>query len=60
MFIKEIDEVEEMLELQQENKFEISDILAKRPRLVNKHSLIIFVQKVIFRLIDLTIDKIQK
>lgn len=60
MFIKEIDEVEEMLELQQENEVEMSDILAKRPRLVNKHSLITFVQKVMFRLMDLTIDEIQK
>ena len=60
MFIKEIDDVEEMLELQQENEVEMSDILAKRPRLVNKHGLITFVQKVMFRLMDLTIDEIQK
>lgn len=60
MFIKEIDEVEEILELQQDNEVEMSDILAKRPRLLNKHGLITFVQRVMFRLIDLTVDEIQK
>ena len=60
MFIKEIDDVEEMLELQQDNEVEISHILAKRPRLVNKQTLIAFVQRVMFRLIDLTIEEIQK
>lgn len=49
-----------MLELQQDNEVEMSHILAKRPRLVNKHTLITFVQKVMFRLIDLTIEEIQK
>ena len=60
MFIKEIEEVEELLELQQENEVEISHVLARKPRLVNKHALIAFVQRVLFRLIDLTLDEIQK
>ena len=60
MFINEIDEVEEMLELQQDTEVEMSHILAKRPRLISKHTLITFVQRVMFRLIELTIDEIQK